>query len=327
MPDRPHILFVCIFTLCVFKSYNACAQGADSLRMMLRQADSIDELIPIYLESNDFSEADEQLQLLEHRVFMLKRSWSFLAQNLAYRKKVVQLDQNVETYRKALYDLSMQQDSQAMANEHAERNGRMTQLSSRQLFDLMRDTMLLNERLRRMEYRNLELITSNQGLKDKLRKYEKGVFGGLSFGFNLFFNQAQQYYVQSDSTLGVYGKSNGVSFIISGVLGYKINERHSIIFNVPLQDFTGDSQTAIGLFNQRMAGGLGYGLNLQQLSFIAILNISPYHKVETDLLAEHKFAEERVMQKLEVENLPSTQAYSPSFTIGVSYNFLERLQQ
>lgn len=329
MPCHRYILLVLSSVLCTFKGSDVCAQGADSLRMMLRQADSIDELIPIYLEGNDFTGADEQLQLLEDRVFMLKRSWSFLAQNMAYRKKVDQLGQHVETYRTALYELSMEQDSSSslvLVNENVERSARKAPLWGRQLFELMRDTMLLNERLRRMEYRNMELMAANQELSHKLRKYEQGVFGGLSFGFNFFFNQARQYYVQSDSTLGVYGKSKGMSFIISGVLGYKINERHSILFNVPLQDFTGDSQTAIGLFNQRMAGGLGYGLNLQQLSFIAILNISPYDKVETELLKEHKFADDAVMQKLALEKLPTTQAYSPSFTIGVSYNFIERMR-
>jgi hypothetical protein len=302
------------------------AQNADSLRSLLKSADSLDVVIALYLEAEELEKADASLTSLEAKLFVLRSSWSFLAQNMAYRKKVDGLGLHVRDYRKALFELGQKRASPDMVTATSSESAEGNLNVSRQVFDLMRDTMLLAEQLRRTQLQTVEMHLKNEELRKRLRKYEQGAFAGLSFGFNFFFNQAPQYYVKQDSTLGVYGNRRGMSFIISGVLGYKINEKHSILFNVPLQDFTADSQNAIGLFNKRMAGGLGYGMNLQQLTFMAIINISPYERLETDLLEGHKFQEQEVMSRLDLSNLPVSQAYSPSFTIGVSYNFLERFR-
>ncbi len=119
------------------------------------------------------------------------------------------------------------------------------------------------------------------------------MFFGIGFGFNYFTSSPPKYYVKNDSTIGEYGNENGLSFILSGFMAYKIKEKHSLIFNVPLGDVTNREEFKIGLFNQKMAGGIGYGRNLGNVSLIFIMNISPYESIEKELLLEEKFDMEK----------------------------------
>ena len=50
------------------------------------------------------------------------------------------------------------------------------------------------------------------------------------------------------------------------------------------------------------------------------MNISPYESIEKELLSEEKFDMEKYT-KIDPRDYPSTTRYSPSFTIGFSYNF------
>ncbi|MCB9261357.1 MAG: hypothetical protein H6607_03120 [Flavobacteriales bacterium] len=166
-----------------------------------------------------------------------------------------------------------------------------------------------------------DLTTEKNELENQVNRFKNGIFLGLGFGFNYFFNNPQSYYVKPDSTLGTYGRTNGMSFILSGFMAYKISEKNSLIFNVPLGDVTNRDEFKIGLFNQKMAGGIGFGRNLGNVSLIGIINISPYEQVEYELIKNEKFEYEK-FTKITPDDLPSTTRYSPSITFGFSYNFL-----
>lgn len=178
---------------------------------------------------------------------------------------------------------------------------------------LQRDTTNLGKEI-------LDLKEENKELKTELTRFKHGVFFGLGFGFNYFVNSPPKYYVTSDSSIGEFGSENGLSFILSGFMAYKVNEKHSLIFNIPLSDVTNREEFKIGLFNQKMAGGLGYGRNLGNVSLIFIMNVSPYNVLEKELLKDEKFEYEKY-SLINPSDYPSTTKYSPSFTLGFSYNF------
>ena len=184
---------------------------------------------------------------------------------------------------------------------------------NRQIELLQRDTTDLSKEITLLK-------AENATLGKELSQYKNGIFFGIGFGFNYFTSSPPKYYIKKDSTIGEYGNENGLSFILSGFMAYKIKEKHSLIFNVPLGDVTNRDEFKIGLFNQKMAGGIGYGRNLGNVSLIFIMNISPYESIEKDLLSEEKFDMEKYT-KIDPKDYPSTTRYSPSFTIGFSYNF------
>lgn len=144
---------------------------------------------------------------------------------------------------------------------------------------------------------------------------------GLSFGFNYFLNGQQNYYIKPDSTIGTFGNSQGVSGMLSALLGYRIVEKYSVFLNVPLGDISPNPNQAIGVFNKKVAGGLGYGYNYKDLSLIVVVNIFPYEKLALEILEGQKLDLEP-LSVLETEELPTVMAYSPSITVGVCYNLL-----
>ncbi|MFT4521432.1 MAG: hypothetical protein ACI8ZN_000363 [Bacteroidia bacterium] len=227
-----------------------------------------------------------------------------LASLLAQHKKVVQLEGSQSHALVAV----------ASTNNKSSQTRTSTTSTQEQILDLMKDTLLLNQQVASLSKENL-------GLKTQLTRFTSGVYVGLGFGYNYFLKGPKSYYVKPDSSLGSYGQARGTSFILSGFMAYKIKPKHSVIFNVPLGDFTNRDDFKIGLFNKKMAGGLGYGYNVGSVSMILIVNLSPYDVIEYEVLKNKKFSEEEYALILP-ENYPSTTAYSPSFTVGFSYNFL-----
>lgn len=146
---------------------------------------------------------------------------------------------------------------------------------------------------------------------------------GISFGFNAFFNAPKQYFVTADSTLKQYGKSRGVSGVVSFLVGYKIKPKHSIFLNIPLSDVSDNAAGNIGLFNQKVAGGMGYGYNIDHISIILMVNIMPYERAIEEILAVKK-VEQEAYSKFDTSEYPTITACSPSITLGVSYNFLKK---
>ena len=186
--------------------------------------------------------------------------------------------------------------------------------------DTLRQTVLLKST-------NVEALEKRMSLLEKqIEENESSILNnmqlGLSFGFNYFFNGEQHYFIKADSTLGVYGKKHGISGMLSALLGYKINERSSILLNVPLGDLSGNANQAIGVFNKKVAGGLGYGYNVGEVSFILVINIFPYEEVALEIIKNKKF-EQEPFTVANTQEIPTTTAYSPSITLGVCYNFLK----
>jgi hypothetical protein len=191
----------------------------------------------------------------------------------------------------------------------------------KQNYYLRMDTIRWSERCKKAKENEAKWKYQSKILEKKIKLYEHGTYWGLSLGFNYFLNNPPNYYIKPDSTIGTIGSPKGISFLVSAIVGYKFNEKNSFIFNVPLGDFTRNSQNAIGLFNQKLAGGLGYGYHISGVAVIGIINISPYEKLAPELL-DGKKIEGDVYSKIDLKDYPTSTAYSPSFTLGMSYNFV-----
>ncbi|MBT8327362.1 MAG: hypothetical protein KJP21_06540 [Bacteroidia bacterium] len=145
---------------------------------------------------------------------------------------------------------------------------------------------------------------------------------GLSFGFNYYTNAPKGYFIQADSSIGIFGESKGYSGMLSALLGYKISKKHSILVNIPLGDLSGNASQAIGVFNKKIAGGLGYGYNIQNLSIIGVINMFPYEELAYDVVSDKKY-EGEPYTILDISDLPKQSKVSPSLTVGICYNFLK----
>jgi len=98
-----------------------------------------------------------------------------------------------------------------------------------------------------------------------------------------------------------------------------------VVINIPLGDFTSNSDRAIGLFNNRIAVGLGYSMapfkDVPYLSFTGILNMSPFEKLDFETLKSEKVLLPKYT-KLKPQDFGSTTDISYSFTIGIVYSFI-----
>jgi hypothetical protein len=117
-----------------------------------------------------------------------------------------------------------------------------------------------------------------------------------------------------------------VSGIISAVVSISLDSlnKNNIIINLPLGDFTSSPSQAMGLFNQRVAVGLGYARSISKVSpnllLSASFNISPYEQIDYSEIEGKKF-DLLEYTKLKPEDYGSTTAYSYSLTIGFVYTF------
>lgn len=158
----------------------------------------------------------------------------------------------------------------------------------------------------------------------KLKKYNTAFKFGISVGFNFYTNNELDYTVKSDSTLRESGNSNGISIVLSAVSAFRLKNGNHIIFNLPLSDFVANPEKSIGLFNKRIAGGLGYGFNLAKdknslASFVVILNVSPYNDLNYNDLKNRKFEDLKEFDRLDPKNYGSSTNYTYSLTFGFSY--------
>ncbi|MGB1038177.1 MAG: hypothetical protein ACPGYY_05970 [Bacteroidia bacterium] len=156
----------------------------------------------------------------------------------------------------------------------------------------------------------------------KRRDNAKNIQLGLSFGFNGYVNGPRSYFVKEDSTLGTYGNTKGVTGMLSALIGYKVHNKHTIYLNIPLSDLTNGPNQTIGIFNKKIAGGLGYGYNIDRVSVIAVINMYPYEDLATKVVRNKKYNQEPYTA-LNREGLPTETLVSPSITIGMCYNFLQ----
>lgn len=165
------------------------------------------------------------------------------------------------------------------------------------------------------------------GNVNQLTIFQGSIKPGISIGFNYFWNNQKNYVVGFDSTIHEFGAGKGLSGIVSGVLSIRMTEKnnHHILVNIPLGDFTSDANQAIGLFNKRMAVGLGYSYagfkNTPELSLSAIFNISPYKRIDYNLLSGIKFSEP-YLTNLDPQRYGVTSEVSYSISLGIVYSFL-----
>lgn len=201
-----------------------------------------------------------------------------------------------------------------------------------QLIDENKNLLEKNEsltiRLTTSEERLKSSTEKNNELQVKIDKFSSAVKFGLSIGFNYYFNNQKDYIVQIDSTVKELGSGNGASGIISGVVSIRLTDdnRHNLVVNIPLGDFTSGSDRAVGIFNNRIAVGLGYAYapfqnSAPNLSFKAIFNMSPYQKIDYDLIQSSKVSLPN-FSKLKPEDFGATSAVSYSFTLGIVYSFI-----
>ena len=263
---------------------------------------------------------------------ILKSVYAYKYENNAYHKKVRNLDSSLMVLKNKTNFVApdSSRDEKVISQvEHLfkKRESELIGLTlenqnlRKQNYLLQMDTLRWSERCKRNKENEKQIKEHSKTLEKRIKLYEHGTYWGLSLGFNYFLNNHPIYYIKPDSTIGKIGAPKGVSFLISAIVGYKFNEKHSFIFNVPLGDFTRNSENAIGLFNQKLAGGLGYGYHISGVSIIGIINISPYEKMAPELLNRNKI-EGEAYSVIDLNNYPTGTAYSPSFTIGMSYNFL-----
>ena len=169
------------------------------------------------------------------------------------------------------------------------------------------------------------LTHENDTLNKKLAKYRTAVQFGLSMGFNYYFNNQLDYFVREDSTIREAGSRVGASGMISSVISIRLSEKDNAVINIPLGDFTSDPSRAVGLFNQRIGLGLGYARRLSDIApnllLSAIINISPYPKIDYGELKNKKFNLPEYT-KLNANEYGASNDYSYSITLGLVWNFI-----
>jgi len=182
------------------------------------------------------------------------------------------------------------------------------------------------------ESERVQMLKHLENLEDRLKILEvpeenhkstfKNVQVGLRFGFNAFTNGPKSYFIKEDSTIGEFGTTKGVRGMLSALVGYKLSEKHTIYLNIPLSDLTNGPNQTIGIFNKKVAGGLGYGYNIGKISIIGVVNIYPYEGLAIDVLSNNKFDQD-TYTVLNGEDYPTVSKVSPSVTIGICYNFMQ----
>ena len=94
--------------------------------------------------------------------------------------------------------------------------------------------------------------------------------------------------------------------------------------NIPLGDFTSDPTQAVGIFNRRIAVGLGYARRISKdtpnLLLSGSFNISPYEQIDFSEIKDRKFNLQE-FTRLDPKNFGSSTNYSYSFTFGIVYTF------
>ena len=173
----------------------------------------------------------------------------------------------------------------------------------------------LQSEIKILETRIQELESSENKKSNDLSK----VVFGLSFGFNAYVNGPRSFYIKDDSTLGSFGESRGLSGMLSALIGYSIKPKHSVYLNVPLNDFGVGNNATLGVFNRKVAGGIGYGYVVGSIAFITVINIYPYEEPALDILKDKKYAQEP-LTLARLEDIPTVSRVSPSITIGVCYH-------
>lgn len=159
----------------------------------------------------------------------------------------------------------------------------------------------------------------------EIYREQKSLFNiGLAFGVNIDSKGDYNYLVNPDSTIQEKQVGVGGNGMVSAVASFEFllpfiqsfsknlfgwndetkNNRplpgyFKILLNIPLTEtLYQDKENAIGLFNKKIALGIGVGLDLlrlgngnQSLSIFYIINFSSVRKLQTEYYKDYKFSE------------------------------------
>lgn len=176
-----------------------------------------------------------------------------------------------------------------------------------------------------LEGQRRELAVAKAFAEKELKRYTSlAPTVGISIGFNGFTNGELLYTVQVDSTIREEGKRCGFSAIISAVVSLNLSSTDNIVINIPLLEVLKSKESAVGFFNERIALGVGYSRRFfpdaPQIAIGAILNASPYNKLNYDSMKNRKFPFEEG-EALPPEKYTNNTAYSFSVSLAVIYDF------
>jgi len=293
------------------------------------------------------SKTDSTAAKLKEIGFELEQFRAYESSAVAIVKKqleveIVDLNKEIKKQESTLNDLENKlkaakayrtSEIQEVINEIIESNDvkstRIAELESEnaQLVTDYETILEIKSELGRNEEKVKNLQEENKQLKDKMNIFSSAVRAGLSIGFNYFWNNQRDFIVGLDSIATELGDGRGMSGIISGVVAVRLtqNNKSHLIINIPLGDFTSSADQAVGLFNNRAAVGLGYAIspfvNTPHLAFTGIFNISPYQKIDPNLIRDFKF-NDPYFTKLDPDRYGATSEVSYSFTFGIIYSFL-----
>jgi hypothetical protein len=259
---------------------------------------------------------------IESNLEILKQIYSFQYESFGFSQKVIELENELQEQKKRMTEIKKLSIKMSDSPPTVKDSMKLTILILEHRVDLLQEDSLEQElEIQRLKSEQSLWTEERSALMQKLDQHLNSVQLGFSCGFNYFLTDEPRYFVRPDSSIGHVGSSEGVSFIVSGIIGYRITEKHSVFFNIPLGDFSRSDGTGIGVFNRRAAGGLGYGYNIGKISAVFIINISPYKQIEPEVLADLKL-EDDTYSGVAIEDFPYQTRYSPSFTVGISYNIL-----
>lgn len=290
---------------------------------VLKETEALLSDLRKHIDNKQWGSSTKKVDKIESNLNLLKQIYSFQYESFGFSQKVIELEQELKTQKTRMRQMRDLSGKLLHPNNRTVQDSmKLSILVLEHKVDMLREDSLKHIReIQRLKSEQSLWSEERSALMQKLDQHLNSVQLGFSCGFNYFFIDEPRYYVKPDSSIGHVGNGEGVSFIVSGILGYRISERHSVFFNIPLGDFSRSDGTGIGVFNRRAAGGLGYGYNIGKISAVFIVNISPYKQIEPEVLTDLKLSD-GAYSSVSTENYPYQTRYSPSFTIGISYNIL-----
>jgi hypothetical protein len=294
----------------------------------LQEANKLIEKLPIEIEGFKFLYKADATEIYERNIIEIKtlnKNLSDLKKELLTLKdenKVLKSNANKEIVVFLEKFLAKKDSSDKKITELESENEK---LNNERLELTEIKTSAIGETLRLADSIKV-LKNTNLDLENQLKSIYTSVKFGLSIGFNGFIKNELDYVIRADSTVRETGNSSGISGLISAVIAIRLDpeNKNNLLVNIPLGDFTSDPTQAIGIFNSRIAVGLGYARSISKdspnLLIGASFNISPYEQIDFSEIKDRKF-ELQEFTRLNPENYGSTTSYSYSFTVGIVYTF------
>lgn len=162
--------------------------GSDSLKKVLHTVDTLDEMIPWLMLQGRWEDCQRYIEHMEMQLELLRQSMGYLAQHMAYQKKVDELGVKLSDYRLQLFRQAMRPSSvilsPAVIQLSSFQSEKTEQLSAR-IRQLESDTVRLYQNLQLVQAEKDSLSRENLLLKHKLRQASEPLVLGISLGIQL----------------------------------------------------------------------------------------------------------------------------------------------